>query len=396
MAEDALIGTRIRERRQIVGLRQAELARRVGISASYLNLIEHNRRGIGGKLLINIAGVLEVDVPALRQGAEAELLATLSEVAERIAVPSEDASRVQEFAGRFPAWADALARTHRRAVQLERQVETLNDRLSHDPELAASVHEVLSTAASIRSTAAILASDGEIDSHWRERFHRNIDADSLRLSDSSKALVRFLDPETKAPDLLAAPQEEVEAFLAAHSYRFEPLEDGSGTPEEMIAGSFLLISDAARDRVRGLLAEVARDIARVPGAALEAAIGTCGAAPIALAAALDVDVPTVLRRLAARPETKLGLVLTDTTHGMTVARAGLAQIRRRALTGTALAMICRAQGAPGQVVTGCLSEGGGGSGPLYAMACAAPAPVAAPDQPPERHVSLLIRADVPF
>ncbi|MEL7166305.1 MAG: helix-turn-helix transcriptional regulator [Pseudomonadota bacterium] len=396
MAEDALIGTRIRERRQIVGLRQAELARRVGISASYLNLIEHNRRGIGGKLLINIAGVLEVDVPALRQGAEAELLATLSEVAERIAVPAEDASRVQEFAGRFPAWADALARTHRRAAQLERQVETLNDRLSHDPELAASVHEVLSTAASIRSTAAILASDSEIDSHWRERFHRNIDSDSVRLSDSSKALVRFLDPETKAPDLLAAPQEEVEAFLAAHSYRFETLEDGTGTAEEIIAGSFLLVSDVARDRVRALLDQVVRDIARVPSARLEDAIAAHGEVPIALAVGLDVDVPTILRRLAARADTRLGLVLIDTEHGMTVARAGLAQIRRRALTGAALGMICRAQAAPGQVVTACLNEGTAGTDPLYAVACAAPATVTAADQPPERHASLLIRSGAPF
>ena len=41
-----------RERRKDLGLTQTELASRVGISVSYLNLIEHNRRSIGGRLLL--------------------------------------------------------------------------------------------------------------------------------------------------------------------------------------------------------------------------------------------------------------------------------------------------------------------------------------------------------
>ena len=61
MARDTLTGSRIRERRIILGLKQAELARRAEISASYLNLIEHNRRRIGGKLLLDIAEILGVE-----------------------------------------------------------------------------------------------------------------------------------------------------------------------------------------------------------------------------------------------------------------------------------------------------------------------------------------------
>jgi DNA-binding XRE family transcriptional regulator len=52
MAKASMIGSRIRERREMAGLKQADLARRAGISASYLNLIEHNRRRIGGKTSI--------------------------------------------------------------------------------------------------------------------------------------------------------------------------------------------------------------------------------------------------------------------------------------------------------------------------------------------------------
>ena len=51
----APVGQRIRKRRQELGRRRSRLAARVGISASYLNLIEHNKRAIGGTLLNRIA-----------------------------------------------------------------------------------------------------------------------------------------------------------------------------------------------------------------------------------------------------------------------------------------------------------------------------------------------------
>ena len=52
-----LTGNRIRERRLVMGMKQADLAAAAGISPSYLNLIEHNRRRIGGKLLIALVFV---------------------------------------------------------------------------------------------------------------------------------------------------------------------------------------------------------------------------------------------------------------------------------------------------------------------------------------------------
>jgi len=152
MSGDNLTGSRIRERRMIAGVRQADLARRIGISASYLNLIEHNRRRIGGKTLIT----------ALRE-ADAAIEGTRAEL-----------DRVDEFAERFPGWAGLLAALHQRIAQLEHSVESLNDRLTHDPQLAASVHEVLSSAASIRSTASILAETEQLEAQWLARFHANI------------------------------------------------------------------------------------------------------------------------------------------------------------------------------------------------------------------------------
>ena len=58
MPRSALTGTRIRERRTALGLKQADLARTSGISPAYLNLIEHNRRRVGDALAaVGLAGI---------------------------------------------------------------------------------------------------------------------------------------------------------------------------------------------------------------------------------------------------------------------------------------------------------------------------------------------------
>ena len=189
MARDSLTGSRIRERRVMAGLKQAELAQRSGISPSYLNLIEHNRRRIGGKLLLAIAGALDVEPQTLTEGAEATLIATLREAADATGLRQEEAERADEFASRFPGWADVLVSTRRRVTALQQTVEALTDRLSHDPHLAASMHELLTTAAAIRSTAAILAETETLQPEWRNRFHSNINEDSRRLADSAQGLM---------------------------------------------------------------------------------------------------------------------------------------------------------------------------------------------------------------
>ena len=67
----SILGTRIRQRRREIGLTQGALARKAGISASYLNLIEWNKRPIAGTLLHRIAKALnlapeDLDAPTSR------------------------------------------------------------------------------------------------------------------------------------------------------------------------------------------------------------------------------------------------------------------------------------------------------------------------------------------
>lgn len=317
MARDTLTGSRIRERRSIAGMRQADLARQVGISASYLNLIEHNRRRIGGKLLLDIAQVLGVEPSMLTQGAEAALIATLREAAADAGAVAAEVDRADEFAGRFPGWAEVLAAGHRRIASLERAVETLSDRLTHDPHLAASLHEVLSTAAAIRSTASILAETGELEQEWRERFHKNLNEDSLRLAESSKALVTYLDESEESDERRGSPQEEVEAFVARSGFHFVRIEDGTSEPDALVRDAPELTSRAARLIAREVLIRYSEDAQAMPLKAFRDAIGRAGPDPIALAETFGADLSAVFRRLSAMPDGVLsgdvGLVVCDSS-----------------------------------------------------------------------------------
>ena len=58
VSKATLTGSRVRERRLTLGMRQAAVAKSAGISASYLNLIEHNRRRIGPDVLARLAQAL--------------------------------------------------------------------------------------------------------------------------------------------------------------------------------------------------------------------------------------------------------------------------------------------------------------------------------------------------
>lgn len=313
MTRESLTGSRIRERRVMQGAKQADLAKRIGISASYLNLIEHNRRRIGGKLLLDISAALEVEPQALTEGAEAALLGILGEAALAAELPAEDADRAEAFVGRFPGWAGALAKSQRRVAALERTIETLSDRMAHDPLLADKVHELLTTAAAVRSTAEILAGDATLEREWQDRFHANLDDDSLRLAQSAQGLVGYLEQAKGAAGAGQSPQEEVESYLAAKGFHFPRLEAQSAgaTAAQVLEADGEGLSDAARYILRGVLEQVHTDAALLSLDRLGVAVAEVGVDPVTLARRFGLPPAVILRRLAALPALRSGLVVCD-------------------------------------------------------------------------------------
>lgn len=316
----ALTGTRLRERRLALGLKQGEVAQAAGLSPSYLNLIEHNRRRISGPVLARLAEVLSVPVAMLEEGAENSLLDDLRSAA--VAVAGEGAmaevDRAEEFAGRFPGWAAAVAVLARRAQRLDQAVQVLNDKLSHDPHLSASIHEVLSAVSSVRSTAAILAETEDIDPDWRARFHRNLHQDSERLAVGAEALVSYLDSAATAEAAGSlSPQEALEDWLAARGWQVAELEPKGEGLAALIAQTEALASVAARTLARDWLARQAAEAALLPLVRLAEAEARLGPDPLLLAADLGVDAILVMRRMALRPGSRLGLILCDGSGTLT-------------------------------------------------------------------------------
>lgn len=81
------LGSRVRAVRRREGLTQVQLAERLGISPSYLNLIEHGNRALPAGLLIDLARQLKLDLVSFAPDAEVQLEA---EVREALADPLFD------------------------------------------------------------------------------------------------------------------------------------------------------------------------------------------------------------------------------------------------------------------------------------------------------------------
>ena len=326
----SILGTRIRQRRREIGITQVELAGRIGIPASYLNLIELNKRRIAGTLLRKTAEALNLELDDLDGAAERRLLETLTEIAH---LPSLGAlgiedQRTGELIGRFPGWARglaALARSEREATAL---AQTLTDRLSNDPFLGETVHRMLTRIAAIRSAAEILTEFPDAPADRRDRFHRIIHEESRALSDVGEALAAYLD-KADEPDRTLTPLDEVEALFDARENHFGEIEAAAAALAPEIAGGHAadqretaramtddrlrdlidgiterqpqIETAAARERARRALSDYAVDAILMPMAAFKDRAVELRFDIEALAASFAADVTAVCHRLTALP-----------------------------------------------------------------------------------------------
>ncbi len=104
-----LIGRTIRRLRQERGLAQAALATKLGISASYLNLIEHDERPVTASLLIKLTRQLDVELDVLSGQKERSLTVGLREALTDPLLGAEPVSE-EAFAAiaAYPAAARAV------------------------------------------------------------------------------------------------------------------------------------------------------------------------------------------------------------------------------------------------------------------------------------------------
>ena len=221
----APIGLRISTRRKAIRLSQAGLARAVGVSPSYLNLIEANKRQVGGLLLQRIAAELSMDIGDLTGETEHRLI---HELVEAFADPalagsgmSSDSARTLVAAS--PDVAQALATLYRAYMAAMTNADAYADRLRADPLLSQLLHQVLSGITAIRSGAEILESVSDLSADERHRFLSTITRETRGLSAVARNLIGQFD-QTSTAERFASARREVDDMIFAEQNYFPALE----------------------------------------------------------------------------------------------------------------------------------------------------------------------------
>lgn len=215
MAQKTFIGPRLRELRRQSGETQADMAKRLGISPTYVNLLENNQRSLSVQMLIAISESYSVDLRDLTKDDSARVLGDLRHVFTD-PMFAEDKPATQELRAAIdhaPRFADHFLRlhqAHRSALDLimrfggDRSAEELiqsspetaildffRRHSNHFPALEEAAEEARRDFGIAPETAFVDLRDGLLKRHGIEVRLQPIDqmSDTLRAYDEDRRMV---------------------------------------------------------------------------------------------------------------------------------------------------------------------------------------------------------------
>jgi len=122
----SFMGARLKRLREERGLTQAELARRLELSPSYMNQLERNQRPLTIPIILRINAELGVDVQMFSENEEARLITDLREALSETSAPGGiTLSEIKNLAANMPAIGQVLVALHRRARSTDERLEAL-------------------------------------------------------------------------------------------------------------------------------------------------------------------------------------------------------------------------------------------------------------------------------
>src|SRR5438270_2886873 len=219
------IGRTVRRLRTERSLSQQALANRLGISASYLNLIEHDQRAVSGTLLIKLAEIFHLDLATLSGSQERRLEIGLREAFSDplLGVDAVPETEIAALAGSGPQAARAVLALYRawrvaredaggialpsgRRILLpyEEARDFFDDRANHFPALEEAADGI---------AAACGAAPAEMNHAIAERL-RKTHGLTVTVKPLDGVLRRF-DPETRRLALSETLPRESRGFLMA-------------------------------------------------------------------------------------------------------------------------------------------------------------------------------------
>lgn len=136
------MGAALRNLRRKEGLSQAQLAGQLGISSSYLNLIEHDHRTLTAQLLLKLAQQFKLDLNAFGSNDQKQLHTDLMEV---FGDPIFDSSgltnqEMKDIAGQYPSVARAIRALYHGYRSSRESADTLATRISEQADLPGAPH----------------------------------------------------------------------------------------------------------------------------------------------------------------------------------------------------------------------------------------------------------------
>ncbi|WP_439815418.1 helix-turn-helix domain-containing protein [Zavarzinia sp. CC-PAN008] len=195
--EKLILGARLRRLRKTLGLTQAQMAADLGISASYINLIEANQRPVSARLLLQLSQVYDFHLGELSGGGDLQLQAEL-----------ETALKDPVFGGSAPPRTEVEAVVNA-SPDIARAILALYDR--HRTLMVSALSE--RNPLSDREKVEILEQSARPVDEVRAHFHarrNHIDA----LDRRAEALAEEIDIPRNEPQIVLS-----ERLRERHGYR---------------------------------------------------------------------------------------------------------------------------------------------------------------------------------
>lgn len=230
MSRNPLMGHKLRGLRKDRALSQVELATKLGISASYLNLIEHNQRNLTVPLLLKISEILNFSLQNFSSHHESQQIATLTEILkdpiyEHLDLTDEE---ISEFVANSPALCQALTKTYSTYRNSMEDFQVLNERLAQDPLLSSNIHRLRTLLTSIVSFSEILHDNEDLAPNERQNFQKIVLDESENLSTTVNSMLEIVSGEGLGDNISdSTPQEAVTDFLQSNDNYFPALEDAA-------------------------------------------------------------------------------------------------------------------------------------------------------------------------
>ena len=237
MAKGPMLGYKVRRLRRERGVSQVNLAGQLGISPSYLNLIEHNQRQLTLPLLLKVSRLFEVEFEAFSDEEETRILGDLTEtfgdpLFRESVIAREDLGDLVRTA---PAAARGVVELYQAYRTASDNVKAMSERLADDAFVSSSIHELLTLLTSIRSFSEILHEHEDMDAGDRRKFIGIIVEESKRLSDSVAQLVELARGDAIEGIIgYRLPAEEVSDFLGRHGNHFTEIDAEAESLHELL------------------------------------------------------------------------------------------------------------------------------------------------------------------